>query len=231
MQEMSYIQSMHRYQAMLKNIWSICEDILFPKVCIHCKETGEVLCEKCLRSTLRCSHQPSHAYALFSYRDPIIKKAIYSLKYKNNKTIAHVFARELYNTLLEDMAEEVMFHSSTKPTLVPIPLHPIRKRQRGYNQSELICKELSFIDQTIFEYRNDVLYRTRNTPSQTHTTSKQARKDNIKDCFNVPSGVDLTNRTIILIDDISTTGATLGEATKALKRAGASRVYSYVIAH
>jgi ComF family protein len=111
--------------------------------------------------------------------------------------------------------------------LVPIPLHTLRHRWRGFNQAERIARALS--KQTGTPVLKNVLVRTKNTIAQAETKSFAERQGNMKNSFQVQRTPDQT-KTIFLIDDVFTTGATLQAACVALKRAGAKNVWGLTIA-
>lgn len=210
---------------------TLATNFLFPTTCVSCKKIGDVLCEQCL-SNVPVEHQRrGDVISVFSYQSPIIRRALWSLKYKNNKKIARVLAAILYDALLEDMSDQKNFIRTHSFLLIPLPLHKKRKRQRGYNQSELLCKELSLMDSLSFILKKDVLYRDRDTPSQTTLRNKKERFKNVHNCFSVKNPREVRGKHIILVDDITTTGATLNEAIKTLRKAGAKKVVAYTVAH
>lgn len=222
---------MHTLTSIFSRFLYHVSSLLFPTTCVSCKRVGEPLCDHCLAHAPFAVQQNNAFRSVFVYNSTVMHRALWSFKYKNNRSLARVFAQPMNDIILEDIGEESLFHSFDKPLLIPIPLHPHRKRQRGYNQSELLCKELSFINPDLFEVKCDVLYRNRHTESQARTASKRTRLKNVRGCFSVRNSANISGRYIILIDDIATTGATLAEATKVLKRAGAKSVTSYVVAH
>ncbi len=112
--------------------------------------------------------------------------------------------------------------------IVPVPLHPARKRERRYNQSEILAEEVSKI--TGIETLN-ILKRTKNTKTQTELSPTERRK-NVKNAFCVRKTYKKTisNKRVLLIDDVMTTGATLDECSKILLKEGAIETYGVVIA-
>lgn len=139
--------------------------------------------------------------------------AIHNFKYND--------ARYLYRFLasLMELPKDWAFDC-----IVPIPLHPSKKRKRGYNQSTLIARELcgkynSALDETLVS-------RVVNTDSQ-RTLDREERAKNIKGAFAASSAAK--GKSILLIDDVFTTGATMNECAKALKRAGAAKVYAAAV--
>jgi ComF family protein len=111
--------------------------------------------------------------------------------------------------------------------VTPVPLHWWRKWTRGYNQSEAVARELASALNVTFLPR--LLRRIRWTPQQVQPT-REARRENVKGAFRVCKGARLTGKTVLLVDDVMTTGSTLSEAAKVLRNAGADRVIVAVLA-
>lgn len=110
---------------------------------------------------------------------------------------------------------------------MPVPLHPKKLRERGYNQSGLLAKQLGlFLGLPVIE---NSLKRKRNTPPQTKIISRDERWRNVSDAF-VCNGGDVKGRNVLLIDDVCTTGATLDACAQALKSAGAISVWGLTLA-
>lgn len=118
------------------------------------------------------------------------------------------------------------------PLLVPVPLHRKRLNWRGFNQAELLVKNIS--DAYHISYNADVLKRVSNTKHQADAKSRQERLNNVKDNFALSDAGAVRGRTVVLIDDICTTGATLNECARVLKNppvgGGAKRVIGFVVA-
>lgn len=169
--------------------------------------------------------------ALFQYKNKIMRRGIWEIKYKGNKKIAGKFAKLLYNYILDDISDEMTFSNFNSPLLIPIPMHKNNIQERGYNQSELILKEFCKIDtERNFEISYDSFFKIKETPHQSKLKNKNERLKNLKDCFNTDSN-KIKNRNIILIDDVITTGTTMREASKTLLKAGAKKVMGFSIAH
>lgn len=141
---------------------------------------------------------------------------IHSLKYQPNLPIAPVLA----NLLLEKTS------IATKPDfIIPMPLHPKRLRERGFNQALEIARQLPNNNKTTL--LSNVCKRIRNTPSQTGLPWKDRQK-NIRDAFSCK--IDFSSKHVAVIDDVMTTGATLNEIAKVLRICGATEVSGWVIA-
>ncbi len=140
-------------------------------------------------------------------------------------------AKSLYEELAEEISERTTFETLGRPLLIPIPLSSKRLRERGFNQCDLIVSALADLDkESFFETSENLLHRIRHTESQTKK-SRAERLKNLKDCFDIPQPEKVQGRSIILLDDVTTTGATLEEASKELVKAGAKTVLKVALAH
>lgn len=146
-----------------------------------------------------------------------VRQAVYSFKYHDRKCYGKIFGRE--------MAKKMSTYLNTigAEALVPIPLHKKRYRDRGYNQAQVLASE---IGRQINLPVEDILIRTKETNPQKMLSDIQRRK-NIEGAFALKG--ECTYRTVVLVDDIYTTGSTLDEAAKVLKKAGASKVFFLTI--
>lgn len=169
------------------------------------------------------------AFAAISYKG-IVKKLIYDFKYKPfladlNSVLADLF----YESIIQNelfMQTIKQFNNETI-TLVPIPLHQTRLRKRGYNHSELLAKGLS---EKLNLQMINVIKRVKNTKSQFGLSLKD-RKKNISGAFAMASNSSMAKwPTVFLVDDILTTGSTLLEAARILKRNGAKKVWGLTLA-
>ncbi|MCI0530453.1 MAG: hypothetical protein L0Y74_00660 [candidate division Zixibacteria bacterium] len=112
-------------------------------------------------------------------------------------------------------------------SVIPVPLHPARKRERGFNQSDVIGEELSCFFGANLLTRN--LIRRRNTKDQTRLDAAQ-RKNNVSNAFKVIAKYEIQGKNILLVDDVITTGATLSECARVLKESGAGCVSACTLA-
>lgn len=160
------------------------------------------------------------AYALLSYRDADVRAVIHEAKYHHNPK-----ALALLGKVLETYLRENDFKNAV---LVPIPMHRTRYRERGYNQVTEILKALPNADQ--YTLCEQALSRTRNTPRQTDR-SRYERLTNIKDAFVAHPKHIPDTETLILIDDVTTTGATLREARETLSSACHKDIVCIALAH
>lgn len=208
-------------------------DIIFPVNCLSCGKRGMNLCEKCLSDFPPAERESAKwIFPLFDYRHPSLKKAIWLLKYKGKRGLAKIFAEALYGRIMEELADLEMMENFREPMLIPIPLAKKRQRERGFNQAELICRKLIELDITrTLNLEPNLLIKPKETEHQARIEDRQKRLSNIVGSFAVRNPEKIKGRNIILIDDVTTTGATLNEAKKTLKQAGAKKVIAFAIAH
>ena len=225
--------------------------LLWPAVCGVCEraipERGQGLCDECwgeLRFCTggdhcpRCGRDASKygliggscdvcqgsdlhydAIARGGVYDRVLRNMILAFKYHDRMELSpHI-------TLLADSAFQGSSFAESIDCFVPVPLHWMRRLNRGYNQSMIICKGVSGSAGRV----NTDLVRIRNTERQWSLTPHK-RKRNVKDAFAVRKGHEFTGKRVCLIDDITTSGATLNECARTLKDAGADKVYALVVA-
>lgn len=169
--------------------------------------------------------------SLFQYKNKIMRKAIWSIKYNKNDIINKKFSKLLYGFIIENISDEMTFSNFNNPIIIPIPMHKNNLKERGYNQSEIISKNIiSFDNEKIFKIEPNALSKIKETPHQSKLKNKNERLKNLKDCFYADEKI-VKNKNIILIDDVITTGTTMKEATKTLKEAGANKVIGFSLAH
>jgi competence protein ComFC len=217
-------------------------DFLFPRWCVGCGREGEFICPSCRRSLPRvmpplcprcgkprpsgtlCPTCVSWQAEIDGIRSPfrfdgVMRQAIHQLKYRNLRALAEPLAK-----LLND-------YLATNPipgeVLVPVPLHQKRLRERGYNQSRLLAKELGKL--TNLPVVDDCLIRQRHAPPQARSSTVEERRSNVAGAF-VCRDHRLQNKQVLLIDDVSTSGATLDAGATALKATGATSVWGLVLA-
>lgn len=187
------------------------------KVCPTCGSEVDGIFESC-SDCMNAPRPPwTRAYALFKYTDEV-QECIHRFKYRGQTELARPLAR-----LAAGVFDENTPHYDA---LVPVPLHWRRFLQRGYNQSALFAKELS--RWTGVPARR-ILKRRKHTPRQAFLTRKE-RNLNIQGAFSIFDSTAAEKRSILLVDDVMTTGATLSEAAGVLLNGGAARVDVLVIA-
>ena len=225
-------------------------DLLFPKTCVGCKKYGSYFCEECIKeikqTELVCpfceraslggvvhascerKYGLNGLWSLGVY-DGSLRTAVQKLKYKWVSEIA----KDLVAITLEYWAknspillDKIKKDNGKSWIITSVPLHPVRQNWRGFNQSELLAK--LFTQKLGLRYEN-LLKRIRNTTPQMKLLSHQ-RKQNIKNAFELAVSHQLSDFSVLLIDDVWTTGSTLKECCYVLKRAGAKKVWALTIA-
>ncbi len=192
--------------------------------CDRCGEAFDPLA-CCAPICARCRAKTPHfraARAAFQFDGPL-REAIHRLKYRQKSALAPRLAPFLARAFQQDA-----FLSEFNPDfLVPVPLHRARLKKRGFNQSSLLAHQLSPL---IGVPTLELLRRTRNTPPQVTLKGKE-RADNVKGAFVASQNAgEWQGARVLLIDDVYTTGATLGEAAKTLRRAGAGDICALTLA-
>src|SRR3989344_2692356 len=238
-------------------LWNITIDLLFPPKPL----VRELLRMDPFEFVSRADRSQNRAgkeiLSLFDYRDPLVREAVWELKYHGNKKVARLLATVLYDEILAFLLEYAPLTNFTEPLLIPIPLSRKRQTERGFNQCELLANELLRLDLTPpFQgggpsQRGEVvasmdlrgghvglnftlslaLTKIKDTPSQTKAENRESRMKNLANCFSVKNPELIQGRNIILIDDVATTGATLEEARRILRKAGARKVIAFTVAH
>ena len=206
-------------------------DLIFPVSCFGCGKEGDWLCPVCfgkitLADRTRETSPPLDKILIAcDYKNQTVKKLILNLKYNFIRDLAgpigKLMSRKLSRYLLEN----------NSAVLIPVPLHKKRLRWRGFNQAELLANEINR-DSNIPVVGN-ALIRHRHALPQAKINDASARKENIRNSFaiNPDFRVNLKNKTVILIDDICTTGATLAECARALKPLQPKQIWALVFAN
>lgn len=182
---------------------------------------GQKIVERSTLEDLLVRRQPcAHIYnAALPYRDELVLHVVWELKYYDNPRATALAAGVLHEDLLALAADEV-----GTPLLIPIPMHRSRRKSRGHNQTETLCNAVMKELGSAYHYAPEALVRVRNTPPQ-QGLSKEKRLTNVYRSMQVTEPAVITGRVCVVVDDVSTTGATLAEAKRALLQGGAGRVY------
>ena len=171
------------------------------------------MCEKCRKKPP--SYRLMRSWAVFDFP---IQNALHTLKYRRNKTIGDPLARQ--------MAEFVKSLNLNVDVLIPMPLGKKRMKERGYNQVALVARPLAY--EIGLEYAPEGLEKVRDTRSQVGLNISQ-RWENISKAYQADVKI-VNGRSILLMDDVATTGSTIQSSTEALLSAGAREVYAITIA-
>ena len=226
----------------LTSLKRIALDLLFPQWCVGCGREGDFLCHSCRRllpqlvpplcprcgqpqpSGLLCPGCISWQAQFDGIRSPfrfdgVIRQAVHQLKYRNLRALATPLAGLLHDYLAANpIPGEV---------LVPVPLHQKRLRERGYNQSGLLARELGRLAN--LPVVDDCLLRHGHAPPQARTSTVYERRSNVAKAFACPDQ-RLQNKQVLLIDDVATSGATVDACAAALKANGTTSVWALVLA-
>lgn len=223
---------MKNFRETIFGIYETIQSTLFPRRCAGCKAKGSYLCNLCSAQIPRRGNFGDKAiFSVAPYNHPTVRQLVWLLKYRGVRDIAKIFADWLYEAMLEDLAETKIYREQAgKILIIPIPLSKKRLRERGFNQAEAIAKHLAELDPRLFRLETNNLIRVKNTPTQVSVKNRTDRLNNLKGAFNVTNRKILRGRTIILLDDVATTGATLEEATKAIARGKPRRVIKVTVA-
>ncbi len=217
-------------------------DLLLPKLCFGCQKPGSYLCPSCYKSIIFttvplcpiCEKPSPFGYTHPGCLTPLsingmfvlgdysgtLRKMIHYLKYRNVFSLSET----LVNLWLKKYPQELPKFD----LLTPIPLHPKRLKDRGYNQAEILGK--LFCQKRNLSFSNQILFRHRQTPAQMTIKNLKERRKNIIGAFSYNEKVNIEEKNIALVDDVATTGATIFEAAKVLKRNGAKTVWGIVLA-
>jgi len=216
---------------MFKRIFELLLSIVLPKEESVLKI--EKLSEEFITNELSKTNETNNPKfkALFQYKDKIVRQAIWEIKYRANKKILEKFTIALYDFILEEISDEMLFNNFHSPILIPIPTNKQSLKERGFNQCELIVKEIIKIDGgRNFSADFKSLRKIKETGHQSKTKNRAQRLKNLEGCFEADTE-KVKGKNIILIDDVITTGATMKEATRALKRVGAKKVIGFALGH
>jgi competence protein ComFC len=201
-----------------------------------CRKSGYDICRECLAKCSTTERETAMwIFSIFDYRDPAIKKSIWFLKYKNKKYLAEFFAEIIYEKIIEELSELEIFENFKNPILIPVPLSKEKRKERGYNQTELLCENIMSLAEknknTNITYLKNIVYKTKNTLPQARIKNRRERLENLTNAFGIKNKEEIKNRNIIIIDDVTTTGATLKEIKKIIKQNGAKKIVAFTVAH
>jgi ComF family protein len=229
-------------------------DLLFPKFCLGCQKEGDYLCQDC-RSLLDiaqfdyclCDKNPlrlqpgsksgkcqkcqdkklSGLYFALPYREHrLSRRLIYQFKYEP-------YLKDLAGTLASLLIEHFILAGTNKDeiwqnaVLIPVPLEKRKSNQRGYNQSEELAKELAKVLK--IPVLTDVLIKVRKTLPQMEL-SREEREKNLESAFQIKNPEKISGKKIFLVDDVYTTGSTMDQCAKVLKKSAVKHVWGIVIA-
>lgn len=229
----------------IKNFYFSTLNLFFPTHCFGCNQYGEWLCKDCFHKLkkrefqvcLGCGRPDERGAVCHKCKDILYLDGLLAAGYERDallmklvKAYKYQFAREIARIgadFLEQFYQKLILEKNWPnfDIIIPIPLHPRRKRWRGFNQAELLARE--FAKKHAFKICADDLARVKHHKAQALLKAEE-RQANILNSF-VWQGESLAGKAILLIDDLATTGATLNEAARILKNSGAKKVWGLVL--
>jgi len=199
-----------RIQIIENNTCFFCGKISWKgKICIECAKENSL--DRIISAT--------------EYKNPLIRDLIKAFKYHFVQELTKPLSQILIKAIENNWKLEI---ENWKLILIPIPLHGSRIRYRGFNQAELLAKEVA--DYFKLPLETDILKRKISTTPQAKIKDTEKRRANLKAVFEIGLEHPLDGKIVILLDDVTTTGATLIEAAKVLKNSGAKEVWGLVVA-
>ncbi|MFH1387744.1 MAG: hypothetical protein ABIG88_00335 [Patescibacteria group bacterium] len=233
-------------------MWKTIINLLFPIYCLGCRQEGKFICSSCFEK-IKMNEKYYFDKADILKKtlvvgcndDELLKQMIYRYKYNFIKDLSKPLGQLMINKLIKDIKK----NNLKKIILIPIPLHPKRLRWRGFNQAELLAEEIS--KELNIPVINNLLIRTKNNLPQAKIQKAFQRRQNVYNVFDLRGraskatsltlggrkGVlerhgldnDFKNKTLILVDDISTTSATLKEAARTLNILKPKQIWGLVL--
>lgn len=237
----------------IRRVFNILLDFIWPQFCLGCQKEGSICCGFCLNDIILDDIHPikwpdkqslyfENCYTCCDYQNQLVQKLIKYYKYSYLENLADVLV-----DILEKQTRRIITDRNT--VIVNVPLHAVKKRQRGFDQTEILSKKLA---QRLSLNYSPLLIRVKNNPAQAKL-SKIARQQNVLGIFEInPSTLPLRPRAqgrevrvldkkatlslskdglnILLIDDVTTTGSTLNQAAKTLHDAGFEHINCLVLA-
>lgn len=213
-------------------------DFFLPRFCPGCNKKllpkEKPVCDECLSSLLvtdeeKLSSEFEKNFSSSNYVDDYFAAYIFEI----DKTLQHIIHALKYKKqfklgifLGELIGEKVKALNWQIDLILPVPIHHLKKAERGFNQSDFLAKGLS--KSLRIPYSTGFVKRTRHTDSQTRLNMKE-RSKNVADAFKVRNTKKVANKNILVVDDVCTTGATILECAKTLKNVGASKVFACTV--
>ncbi|MGJ3238488.1 MAG: ComF family protein [Anaerolineae bacterium] len=207
----------------LRQLWQQALDLVFPPSCYHCGRVDVNFCGRCQAELRTDTFHPIHTDVL-----PLVdvisgtqhvglpQAAVQALKYGGQRHVGAILAQRLY-LLLQTIDWRF-------DTIIPVPLHTLRLQRRGYNQAKEISIHLATLCNS--QHQDEILIRQVQTESQVGL-NRIERLQNVHNAFYVTT--TLKGETVLLVDDVKTTGATLIACAEALLANGASQVYGITV--
>ena len=222
------IISIRKNEKKVNNIYNIL-NLIYPEVCFWCEDISkESPCKKCQKELDEIAKyhnkylldEIEYAY-LFKYEGKIRQKI---LDYKFNEK---VYLKNGFASLFLQNKKMCQFLKKFD-IICPVPIHKKRIKQRGYNQSKLIAKQIAK-NITNLKFKNNLIKKIQNNKPQS-SLNRESRKQNVQNVYSICRKEQIQGKNILLFDDIYTTGSTIKECAKILKNAGANKIGAVTIA-
>lgn len=203
-------------------------NILFPLKCFLCGKNGDGICVDCLETLKRAVETPHpDTYSYFSYKDPRVRKILQNIKYFRKLYLIEALVKHIS----KDFWLNNLLGNKEFSVLVPIPMSSRRIWSRGGNHTFHMAR--IFSSSLNIPVSNNLLARKKDTLQQVLTHSRSERLKNMRGAFSINEKILplFQNKRIILVDDVSTTGATIAEARKILEKNGFRNIIAITLAH
>lgn len=209
------------------------EGLVFPPCCLICgKLLSKICCEDCekriydkLNLKIESKNKKDYYFEkhmyLFTYKDEI-RNLILDYKFNDKSYLYELFSKIITKN------EKICGILEKYDIIIPVPIHKRRKQKRGYNQSELITRQISKKIPSLV-HESTAIQKIKHNIEQS-SLSKEQRKQNVKDVYKIVNKEKIENKNIVLFDDIYTTGNTVNEISKILKQNGANKILVLTIA-
>lgn len=210
----------------MNKIKEVILDIFLPKHCIGCKKEGQYICDNCELFLSETPNSINNLFTVWEY-EGIIEKAIWKIKYDG---MFHIV-----DELVEKALRKFEFNLPSDMCITYVPMFREKERYRGFNQSELIAKKIDAVLSPAKDEPSRVvplLTKIKDNKSQVGLSPKE-RLENVKGAFRLTSDVNATTsevENVLLVDDVYTTGATVNECCKVLRKGGAKNIWIFVLA-
>ncbi len=215
----------------INEVKKIIKDYVFPVYCLDCKKEGAWICEGCAEQI-----KESELTEFFDRKKSGVKILFSTLPYDEEglsgralKVFKYDFSEEMFDffsPIIKDYFLTRKKYFEKIDMIIPIPLHPRRFAERGFNQSEKIAKIIGDVLQK--EVQNLAMFRVKYTKNQARL-SKFEREENIKDAFELNKKYTFLNKKILLVDDVFTTGATMKECGNLFVKKRTNGIYAFTL--
>jgi len=207
--------------------------LLFPDSCLVCGNKNTLLCAFCIQKIFNPIHiyRVGNILALASYRNKATREILWFLKYKNGKRIAKIIAPKIIELLLAHI--KTLHLENINFLIVPVPTTKDRVRKKGFNHAECLARAIANDLPSNYLLKIDIIKKIKRTKKQTFCTDRKERIKNLVGAFSITKTEAETIKgvNIIIIDDVTTTGATLNEIRSVFISAGARKVIGIAVAH